>query len=125
MMGSKRFDPAWYDEPARRMAEGLVGAERRLLAERRKLEDCDCKEGMFPNPGRRALLRSAAALAGAAPVAFLARGVGAEAPPGAVEYEVPDDPTKVQGRLVRLLHLCGWGAPRPAHRPSGPGTVTV
>jgi sulfane dehydrogenase subunit SoxC len=100
MMGSKRFDPAWYDEPARRMAEGLVGAERRLLAERRKLEDCDCKEGMFPNPGRRALLRSAAALAGAAPVAFLARGVGAEAPPGAVEYEVPDDPTKVQGRLT-------------------------
>jgi sulfane dehydrogenase subunit SoxC len=100
MMSSKRFDPAWYDEPARRMAEGLVDAERRLLAERRKLEDCDCKEGMFPDPGRRALLRSAAALAGAAPVAFLARGVGAEAPPGAVEYAVPDDPTKVQGRLT-------------------------
>jgi hypothetical protein len=71
-MVSKRFDPAWYDETSRRMAEGLVEAERRMLAERRKLEDCDCKKGMFPDPGRRALLRSAVALAGAAPVAFLA-----------------------------------------------------
>jgi sulfane dehydrogenase subunit SoxC len=100
MMGSERFDPAWYDEPARRMAEGLVDAERRMLAEKRKLEDCDCKEGMFPDPGRRALLRSAVALAGAAPVAFLARTGAADAPPGAVEYDVPDDPTKVQGRLT-------------------------
>jgi sulfane dehydrogenase subunit SoxC len=99
-MVSKRFDPAWYDEPARRMAEGLVEAERRMLAEKRRLEDCDCKEGMFPHPSRRSLLRSAAALAGAAPVAFLARGVGAEAPPGAVEHDVPEDPTKVQGRLT-------------------------
>jgi sulfane dehydrogenase subunit SoxC len=99
-MGSRRFDPASYDEPARRMAEGLLDAERRMLAAKRKLEDCDCKEGMFPNPGRRALLRSAVALAGAAPVAFLARGAKADAPPGAVEFDVPDDPTKVQGRLT-------------------------
>jgi sulfane dehydrogenase subunit SoxC len=99
-MVSKRFDPAWYDEPARRMAEGLVEEERGILTEKRKLEDCDCKEGMFPTSGRRALLRSAIALAGAAPVAFLARGAGADAPPGAVEYDVPDNPTKVQGRLT-------------------------
>jgi sulfane dehydrogenase subunit SoxC len=99
-MVSERFDPAWYDETSRRMAEGLVETERRMLAEKRKLEGCDCKEGMFPDPGRRALLRSAVALAGAAPVAFLARGAGADAPPGAVEHEVPDDPTKVQGRLT-------------------------
>ena len=81
-MFSKRFDPAWYDKPARRMAEALVDAERRMLAERRKLEDCDCKEGMFPNPGRRALLRSAVALAGAAPVAFLAVALGLMHRPG-------------------------------------------
>jgi sulfane dehydrogenase subunit SoxC len=99
-MVSERFDPAWYDETSRRMAEGLVETERRMLAEKRKLEGCDCKEGMFPDPGRRALLRSAVALAGAAPVAFLARGAGADAPPGAVEHDVPDDPTKVQGRLT-------------------------
>jgi len=95
-----RFDPALYDPMARRMAEGLVEAEQRVLADKRKLEDCDCKEGMFPNPSRRALLRGAAAVAGAAPVAFLARGPHAAAPPGAVEYEVPEDPTKVQGRLT-------------------------
>ena len=47
-MVSKRFDSAWYDEPARRMAEGLVEAERRRLAEKRKLEDCDCKESHAP-----------------------------------------------------------------------------
>jgi sulfane dehydrogenase subunit SoxC len=95
-----RFDPAVYDEAARRMAEGLVEAEQRILAEKRQLEDCDCKAGMFPNPSRRALLRGAAAVAGAAPVALLARGPKAEAPPGAIEFEVPDDPTKVQGRLT-------------------------
>ena len=95
-----RFDAALYDEAARRMAEGLVEAEQRALAEKRKLEGCDCRAGMFPNPSRRALLRGAAAVAGAAPVALLARGPKAEAPPGAIEFEVPDDPTKVQGRLT-------------------------
>jgi sulfane dehydrogenase subunit SoxC len=94
-MVARRYDPA-----ARRMAEGLVAAEERLLAERRRLETCECKEGMFPNPARRALLRGAVAAAGAAPLAFLGRGAGAAAAPGAVEYEVPDDPTKVQGRLT-------------------------
>jgi sulfane dehydrogenase subunit SoxC len=94
-MVARRYDPA-----ARRMAEGLVAAEERLLAERRRLETCECKEGMFPNPARRALLRGAVAAAGAAPLAFLGRGAEAAAPPGAVEYEVPDDPTKVQGRLT-------------------------
>ena len=95
-----RFDAALYDETARRMAEGLVEAEQRILAEKRKLEDCACKAGMFPNPSRRALLRGAAAVAGAAPVALLGRGPKAEAPAGAIEFEVPEDPTKVQGRLT-------------------------
>jgi len=97
---SRRFDPQWYDEKTRRMAEGLVETEQRLLAEKRRREDCECKEGMFPDPGRRAFLRGAATLAGAAPVAFLARGSRADAPPGAVEYDVPEDPTKVQGRPI-------------------------
>jgi sulfane dehydrogenase subunit SoxC len=91
------FDRALYDEKARRMAEGLVEAERHMLAEKDRLEDCDCKEGMF---ARRALLRGAAAVAGSGSVGFLAGGARAEAPPGAVEYEVPEDPTKVQGRLT-------------------------
>jgi len=88
------------DDAARRMAEGLVETERRILAEKQRLEDCDCKSGMFPNPSRRALLRGAAAVASAAPAALLAGGARAEAPPGAIEFEVPEDPTKVQGRLT-------------------------
>jgi sulfane dehydrogenase subunit SoxC len=51
---------------------------------------------MFPAraTSRRGFL-AGAALAAAAPVA-----ARAEAPPGAVEYDVPEDPTKVQGRLT-------------------------
>ena len=59
--------------------------------------DCPCREGMFPAPrGRRGLLFAA----GSAAVLLQrgARAASGEAPPGAVEYEVPPDPTKVQGR---------------------------
>jgi sulfane dehydrogenase subunit SoxC len=55
---------------------------------------------MFPNPGRRQVLRGAVALAGAGSAALLGRRTLAAAPPGAVEFAVPDDPTKVQGRLT-------------------------
>jgi sulfane dehydrogenase subunit SoxC len=96
----ERFHPDLYDEQARRMADGLVEAERRALAEKRRLEDCECKEGMFPEPSRRQLLRGAAAFAGVGSATLLAQHARAAAPPGAVEYEVPDDPTKVQGRLT-------------------------
>jgi sulfane dehydrogenase subunit SoxC len=95
-----RFDPELYDEPARRMAEGLAAAEERLLAAKRRREDCACKEGMFPDPGRRQVLSGAVALAGAGATALLAGRASAAAPPGAVEYDVPEDPTKVQGRLT-------------------------
>jgi sulfane dehydrogenase subunit SoxC len=82
------------------MAESLVAAEERMLAARRAREDCACKEGMFPDPGRRQVLRGAVALAGAGSAALLGRAALAAAPPGAVEYDVPEDPTKVQGRLT-------------------------
>src|SRR5262249_45242359 len=73
--------------------------EERALAERkRELENCDCKEGMFPNPGRRRVLFAAgSALAGAA-VAGTARAQTPKAPPGAQWFDVPADPTKEQGR---------------------------
>jgi sulfane dehydrogenase subunit SoxC len=93
-----RFDPDLYDEQARRMAESLVEAEQRVLAEKKRLEDCACKDGMFPDPSRRQLLTGAVALAGATSAGLLARRASAEAPAGAVEYDVPEDPTKVQGR---------------------------
>jgi sulfane dehydrogenase subunit SoxC len=88
----ERFHPDLHDEKARRMADAL--------AEKRRLEDCECKEGMFPEPSRRQLLRGAAAFAGVGSATLLAQHARAAAPPGAVEYEVPDDPTKVQGRLT-------------------------
>jgi sulfane dehydrogenase subunit SoxC len=96
----KRFAPDFYNDRARQMAEGLVEAEQRILAAKRPDQDCPCKEGMFPRPSRRQLLHGAAALAGGGSLALLAGGARAEAPAGAVEYEVPDDPTKVQGRLT-------------------------
>jgi sulfane dehydrogenase subunit SoxC len=95
-----RVDPEFYDDRAARMAESLVAAEERMLAARRAREDCACKEGMFPDPGRRQVLRGAVALAGAGSAALLGRAALAAAPPGAVEYDVPEDPTKVQGRLT-------------------------
>ena len=52
-----------YDEKTRTQIEGMIEAERRALARRRgQLEDCDCKAGMFPNPGRRGVLFALRAL---------------------------------------------------------------
>ncbi len=87
-----------YDEKSRRMAEEMVMAEARQLAQR-EAQDCDCKDGMFPRSpaSRRKFLfaaGSAASLAGS--TAALAQ----KAPPGAVYYDVPADPTKELGRAV-------------------------
>lgn len=57
-------------------------------------EDCDCKEGMFPDPGRRALLLGGAALAG---TGLFAGRAGAEATQGASQHAVLDDPTSQPG----------------------------
>ena len=92
-----------YDDRTRPLVEAMIEAERRALAERKAaLEDCACKEGMFPNPGRRRILFAAgSALAGVAAASLAsARAVAQVAPPGAAHYDVPDDPTKVQGRPV-------------------------
>jgi len=87
-----------YDEKSRRMAEEMVMAEARQLAQR-EAQDCDCKDGMFPRSpaSRRKFLfaaGSAASLAGS--TAALAQ----KAPPGAVYYDAPADPTKELGRAV-------------------------
>ena len=94
-------DLSALDEPVREQAEALVEGERRMLLERRAREidaaDCDCRDGMFPGKltSRRGFMAGAALSAAAVPVA-----AHADAPPGAVEFDVPDDPTKVQGRLT-------------------------
>jgi sulfane dehydrogenase subunit SoxC len=89
---------AGYDPTTRAAVVAMIEAERRALSERKQaLEDCDCKAGMFPNPSRRRLLFAAGSSLAAvamAPSVALAQ----KAPPGAVWYDVPPDPTKVQGR---------------------------
>ena len=100
-------DSAWpeYDERTQAMVDAMVEAEERTLAARKaELEDCDCKEGMFPTAGRpasrRSFLAATAAMAGGTTLGLAARGAAADAPPGAFEFPVPDDPTKIQGRLT-------------------------
>jgi sulfane dehydrogenase subunit SoxC len=80
------------------MAEEMVMAEAQQIAQR-EAQDCDCKDGMFPRSpaNRRKFLfaaGSAASLAGS--TAALAQ----KAPPGAVYYDAPADPTKELGRAV-------------------------
>jgi sulfane dehydrogenase subunit SoxC len=87
-----------YDEKARRMAEEMVMAEARHMAQR-KAEECDCKDGMFPllPASRRRFLFAAGSAAG---VAGSTAALAQKAPPGAVYYDVPADSTKELGRAV-------------------------
>ena len=93
-----------YDEKAQRMADAMIAAEAQHIAHRKaELEDCDCKEGMFPTAGvtdrRKFLFAAGSSLAGVAGAASLAQAQD-KAPPGAIHFNVPADPTKEQGRAV-------------------------
>lgn len=83
-------------ERLRRHTEAVIKVEQREIAQRR----AGSRESSTgpTDSSRRRFIASAAAMAGSA--GLLSRPVAAEAPPGAVEYTVPDDPTKVQGRLT-------------------------
>ncbi len=94
-----------YDEKTKRIADAMVAAEaRHLAAGTAALEDCDCKEGMFPtrtSTSRRAFLFAAGSTTGAAAAAMFGGAAAAQtAPPGAHYFAVPADPTKEQGRPV-------------------------
>ena len=90
-----------YDEKSQRMADQMVLAEAQFIEQRRLREqDCDCKAGMFPRPSpsnRRRFLFAAGSVAG---LVGSTAAFGQKAPPGAVSYDVPADPTKVQGRPI-------------------------
>lgn len=91
-----------YDDKARHMAEQMVLAEQRHIAQRIE-DECDCKDGMFPQrglPSRRGFLFAAGSAAGALGAMRFAHAEAAKAPAGAVHFDVPDDPTKEQGRPV-------------------------
>jgi sulfane dehydrogenase subunit SoxC len=61
-------------------------------------ENCECQSGMYPRASRRAVLTGAGmAFAGAALAAGMPKKARAEAPPGSLEFPVPDDPSKVPG----------------------------
>jgi sulfane dehydrogenase subunit SoxC len=96
-------DSVVYDEKARRIADAMIMAEARHIAERKaQAEECDCKDGMFPRAeltDRRKFLFAAGSLAGMASTTAFAQ-TPAKAPPGAVQFGVPEDPTKEQGRPV-------------------------
>jgi sulfane dehydrogenase subunit SoxC len=98
--------PAVYDEKAQRLADEMVLAEARHIAQRKAQDqdqDCDCKEGMFPQASvtdRRKFLFAAASVAGVAGSSALAQAAEKKAPAGAFHFDVPADPTKEQGRAV-------------------------
>lgn len=102
MSKTERFPGTLYGPAERQMAEALVEIERQALEE---AEGCDCKDGMFNGLTRRGLLMGGVALGGSALAGGRAR---ADAPPGAIEYDVQPDPTKEQGRLI--LEDGGYGS---------------
>src|SRR5262245_22229875 len=88
------------EEALGRLGEPITEAQAKSLA---ASEDCDCKDGMFAlAPSRRGLLAGTGMVAAVGMTAMLPRRAAAKAPPGAVEYPVPADPTKEQGRMMEL-----------------------
>ena len=98
----ERPESVIYDEKARRMVEEMTMAEARHIAERKAQElECECKDGMFPRAAmtdRRKFLFAAGSARRRARLDVAQ--AAAKAPPGAVHFSVPDDPTKEQGRAV-------------------------
>lgn len=93
-----------YDDKAKCMAQEMSLTEARHIAIRKMSEqDCDCKDGMFPQAGianRRKFLFAAGALVGVVGSSAFAQAAEPKAPAGAFHFDVPEDSTKEQGRAV-------------------------
>jgi sulfane dehydrogenase subunit SoxC len=86
------------DQALSRLGESISEVEAREVAAR---ENCECKKGMFALAAtRRQLFGGAGLVAAVGMTGMLPRATEAKAPPGAVEYFVPEDPTKEQGRVM-------------------------
>jgi len=78
--------------------EGMIKAEEAAIASRPEFQKkAEIKKGTSLD--RRKFL-TAAAVASAGAAGIISKEAQAAAPPGAIEYPVPEDPTKVQGRLT-------------------------
>ena len=94
-----------YDDQAQRIVDEMIAAEARHIAFRKIEEEknCDCKKGMFPRVSetdRRNFLFAAGSFAGVIGSTVFAKAADDKAPPGAVHFDVPEDPTKEPGRAV-------------------------
>jgi sulfane dehydrogenase subunit SoxC len=78
--------------------EGMIKAEETAIKNRPEFQQKNIPEENNSLDRRKFL--TAAAVAGVGAAGVISNKVEAAAPPGAIEYPVPDDPTKVQGRLT-------------------------
>src|SRR4051812_50115068 len=108
------------EEALSHIGEPVSEAQAKLAA----LEDCECKEGMFAlTATRRRFFSGSGLVAAAGMTAMLPRAAAAKAPPGGVDYPVPDDSTKEPGRMMgedggyrspsQLGEEGRWGNPTP------------
>src|SRR5215831_5297365 len=82
--------------------EETLGRIGERISEAQALSEvCECRQGMFALAGtRRQLFGGAGFIAAVGMTGMLPHTAAAKAPPGAVEYPVPDDSTKEQGRMM-------------------------
>ena len=80
-------------------ALGRIG--ERISEAQAASEVCECRQGMFALAAtRRQVFGGAGLVAAVGMTGMLPRAAAAKAPPGAVEYPVPADSTKEQGRMM-------------------------
>ena len=79
--------------------EGMIKAEEAAIASRPEFQKkSENKKDTVIE--RRKFLTAAATAAGVGAVGLISKEAKAGAPPGAIEYPVPEDPAKVQGSLT-------------------------
>ncbi len=93
------------EQALRRIGEPVTEAQVEALGR----EDCECKQGMFALAAtRRRFFGGAGMVAAVGMTAMRPRPAQGKAPPGAVEYPVPAEPTREQGRMMGVDG--GYGA---------------
>lgn len=103
-MSNEKFSDI-EDDKYRKLVEEMVAAEERALeaasVKKKEIENCECREGMFPNPTptrRQIILGGAAAAATGSLVAAMPRTASSKVPAGAADWPLQKDPTKELGR---------------------------